>query len=200
LGGLRRKVTILFCDLNGFTELSERSEPEQVIAMLNEYFTRMEKVIFRHHGTLKQFVGDEIMVICGAPADDPAHAASACRIALDMERELLQWKDELRAKGDPPPDAKFGLHSGDVVAGNVGSPNRAEYATVGDVVNTASRIMGLSERLGHRIIVSGETRRLVGEAFSFEDLGAHNVRGRTMPVQVFALTGEEAKAGLYAPD
>jgi class 3 adenylate cyclase/CHASE2 domain-containing sensor protein len=195
LGGVRREVTILFCDLNGFTELSEQSEPEQIIGMLNEYFTRMEKVIFRHGGTLKQFVGDEIMVICGAPAEDPAHAASACRIALDMERELLQWRDELAAKGVLSLDAKFGLHSGEVVAGNVGSPSRSEYATVGDVVNTASRIMGLSKRTGRRIIVGEETRRLAGETFSFEDLGAHNVRGRTMPVQVFALTGKEPKTG-----
>ena len=199
LGGVRREVTILFCDLNGFTEMSERREPEQIIARLNDYFTRMEKVIFRHGGTLKQFVGDEIMVICGAPADDPDHAASACRIALDMERELREWRDALEASGEPSQDAKFGLHSGEVVAGNVGSPNRTEYTTVGDVVNTASRIMGLSLRTGRRIIVSEETRRLAGEAFTFEDLGAHRVRGKALPVGVFALTGLDPRADPGAP-
>jgi len=193
LGGARREVTILFCDLNNFTEMSEHRAPEQIIANLNEYFTRMEKVIFRHGGTLKQFVGDEIMVICGAPAQDPEHAASACRIALEMERELLRWQGELMAKGDPPLDAKVGLHSGEVVAGNVGSPNRSEYAMVGDVVNTASRIMGLSKRTGRRIIASEETRRLAGPAFGFEDLGAHQVRGKSKPVRIFALTEPESQ-------
>ncbi|MBP7866378.1 MAG: CHASE2 domain-containing protein [Acidobacteria bacterium] len=200
LGGVRHNVTILFCDLNDFTELSEQSEPEQIISMLNDYFTRMETVIFRHGGTLKQFVGDEIMVICGAPAADPDHAVFACRIALEMEKELIRWQDELRGKGGPTRDAKFGLHSGEVVAGNVGSPNRSEYATVGDVVNTASRIMGLSKRLGRRIVVSEQTRRLAGEAFSFEDLGSHELRGKSAAIRVFALSGPDRQPAPTAPE
>ncbi|HPC83840.1 MAG TPA: adenylate/guanylate cyclase domain-containing protein [Thermoanaerobaculaceae bacterium] len=187
LGGSRREVSILFCDLNGFTDMSEGLEPEQVIATLNDYFARMERVIFRHGGTLKQFVGDEIMVICGAPAADSRHAATACRIALDMESELLRWQQECREAGRPILDAKLGIHSGQVVAGNVGSPNRSEYATVGDVVNTASRIMGLSKRLGRRILVSEDTCRMAGDAFRFQDLGWHGVRGRSQQVHAFAL-------------
>lgn len=195
LGGVRHDVTILFCDLNEFTALSEQSEPERIIALLNDYFTRMETVIFRHGGTLKQFVGDEIMVICGAPTEEPDHAASACRIALDMEKELIRWREETRGKGGPSLDAKFGLHSGVVVAGNVGSPNRSEYATVGDVVNTASRIMALSKRLGRRIVVSEQTCRLAGEEFVFEDLGSHELRGKTAPIRVFALAGQSRGDG-----
>lgn len=193
LGGTRREVSILFCDLNGFTDMSERLEPEQVIATLNDYFSRMERVIFRHGGTLKQFVGDEIMVICGAPAADPCHAKTACRIALDMESELLRWRRECSEAGRPALDAKLGIHSGTVVAGNVGSPNRTEYATVGDVVNTTSRIMGLCKRIGRRILVSEETCRLAGEEFAFEDLGWHEVRGRSRPVRVLALGEKEER-------
>lgn len=195
LGGVRHDVTILFCDLNDFTGLSEQCEPERIIALLNDYFTRMETVIFRYGGTLKQFVGDEIMVICGAPTADPDHAASACRIALEMEKELIRWRNETRGNGGPLLDAKFGLHSGVVVAGNVGSPNRSEYATVGDVVNTASRIMGLSKRLGRRIVVSEQTCRLAGEDFAFEDLGSHELRGKTAPIRVFALAGQSRGDG-----
>lgn len=133
LGGARADVSILFCDINGFTAMSERSRPERVVTVLNDYFTRMEQVIFSHGATLKQFVGDEIMVICGAPQPDPEHPATACRLALDMVDELRRWQTERRSAGLFAFDVKFGLHCGEVVVGNVSSPHRTEYAGVGCV-------------------------------------------------------------------
>jgi adenylate cyclase len=189
LGGQRADISVLFCDINDFTTYSEKTSPEAVITVLNEYFERMERVIFENHGTLKQFVGDEIMVVCGAPQPDSNHAAHMCTIALEMEKALVQWQKEAEAKGGPVLNVKFGVHSGKVVVGNVGSIHRSEYTAIGDVVNTAHRIMDLTKTVGARILISDETLRLAGDQFKVQQRGSFPVKGREEEVRVFVLMG-----------
>lgn len=191
LGGKRANVSILFCDINDFTTFSEKTPPQRVISILNDYFSRMEKVIFENRGTLKQFVGDEIMVICGAPQPDPDHAHRICNIAIEMVEELKRWQQERKKEGKFVFDVKFGIHSGWVVAGNVGSKNRTEYTTVGDVVNTASRIMGLTKKAGARILISEDTYKQVKQFFKIEDKGTFPVKGREEEVRVYQLLGKK---------
>lgn len=187
LGGRRGDVTILFCDINDFTTFSEKTPPEEVIGILNEYFTRMEKVIFENRGTLKQFVGDEIMVICGAPQPDEGHPFQACLIACEMVKELVKWQEERTRAGKVAFDVKFGIHSGFVVAGNVGSPRRTEYTTIGDVVNTTSRIMGLTKQVGARILISEETYVRIKDRVKVEEKGTFPVKGKEQEVKVYEL-------------
>ncbi len=187
LGGKRANVSILFCDINNFTTFSETNPPEDVISILNDYFTRMVDVIFKNKGTLKQFVGDEIMVICGAPRENPDHPMQACTIGVEMLEELDRWQEERRKDNLPVFDVKIGIHTGDVVVGNVGSYKRVEYTAVGDVVNTASRIMGLTKKVKYRILISEETYKRVKDYFEVEEGGSFTVKGRQKPVKVYKL-------------
>ena len=189
LGGERTDVTILFCDINDFTTMSEKKDPIEIINILNDYFDRMEKVIFKHGGTLKQFVGDEIMVITGAPQPNPDHAFQMIKIALDMVKELKRWREVREKAGLESFDVKFGIHSGKVVAGNVGTARRMEYTTVGDVVNTTSRIMGLTKKFKARVLISEETYNRVKERVAVEKKGSSSVKGRESEVVVYELKG-----------
>lgn len=189
LGGERTDVTILFCDINDFTTMSEKKDPAEIINILNDYFDRMEKVIFQHGGTLKQFVGDEIMVITGAPQPNPDHAFQMVKIALGMVDELASWRESRERAGLESFDVKFGIHSGRVVAGNVGSHRRTEYTTVGDVVNTTSRIMGLTKKYGARVLISEETYNRVKDRVAAEKKGSSQVKGRESEVVVYELKG-----------
>jgi adenylate cyclase len=189
LGGSRMTVSVLFCDINDFTPMSEKNPPEFIIELLNEYFTRMEKIIFENNGTLKQFTGDEIMVICGAPEPNQDHAMQCAKIAVQMADSLDKWNQERAKNGKIQVQVKFGLHCGEVIAGNVGSPNRTEYAVIGDVVNTASRIMGLTKIAKARILASKDFYEQVKGRVLTESKGEYPVKGRTEQVEVYEIIG-----------
>ncbi len=182
--GKTREVTLLFSDIRGFTTLSETRPPEEVVAILNRYFTRQVEVIFRHGGSLDKFIGDAIMAFWGAPLDDPDHARNAVACALDMADELLAFKDELGAAGAGF-DVGIGLHSGPAVVGLIGSERRREYTSIGDTVNLASRIEGLTKEAGRRILVSRDTMERCAGAFDFVSCGTYPVKGRAQPVELF---------------
>jgi adenylate cyclase len=137
-------VTLLFSDIRGFTTLSETRKPEEVIALLNRYFSLQVDVVFKHGGSLDKFIGDCIMGIWGAPLDDPDHARHAVACALDMADTLREFKRELGAENTDF-DVGIGLHSGPAVVGLMGSQKRLEYTAIGDTVNLASRIEGLTK-------------------------------------------------------
>jgi class 3 adenylate cyclase/CHASE2 domain-containing sensor protein len=141
LGGSQKRVTVLYTDINDFTPMCERHTPGEVIVLLNQYFEEMVRVIFRREGMLKQFVGDEIMVIYGAPVEQPDHAARAVETALDMLERLAEMEQAAGGQ-DGFFDIKVGINTGDVVVGHVGSDKHMEYAAVGDDVNLGARIMG----------------------------------------------------------
>ena len=191
LGGTRRRISILLSDLDDFTTLSEDRPPEEIMATLNEYFTLMEGIIHSERGTLKQFVGDEIMVLFGAPVPREDHARAAARTAWRMDQALREWSKRRQEGGKVGFTAKIGLHTGDVVVGNVGSPNRTEYAAVGDVVNTTARIEGLNKKLGTALLMSREFLEEAGEAVRSRPAGFLAVKGRHAEVEVFELLGLE---------
>lgn len=180
----RRDVTLLFSDIRGFTTLSETRKPEEVIALLNRYFSLQVDVVFRHGGSLDKFIGDCIMAIWGAPLDDPEHARHAVACALDMADTLQAFKRELGAEHSDF-DVGIGLHSGAAVVGLMGSQKRLEYTAIGDTVNLASRIEGLTKDAKRRILVSRETMERCGEAFDFVAAGSYKVKGRAQEVELY---------------
>ncbi len=182
--GESRQITILFSDIRGFTTLSEKRTPQQVVELLNRYFTLQVEVVFRHGGSLDKFIGDCIMAFWGAPLDDPDHARHAVEAALEMGEVLQRFRHEL-GEADADFDVGIGIHSGPAVVGLIGSEQRREYTAIGDTVNLGSRIEGLTKGVS-RILVSRETMEACGEAFEFKSFGSFKVKGREQEVELFA--------------
>jgi adenylate cyclase len=187
LEGQARDVTILFADLRDFTPWVAATSPREVVRDLNAYFTEMEGAIREHGGLVLQFIGDEIEAAFGAPIADAAHAEQAVRAALDMRRRLAAWNAERERTGQRPLRHGIGIHTGQVLAGNIGSAERLSYALVGDPVNLASRIQNLNKEFGSDILVSGDTRRRLGDQFDLLPLPAARVKGKSDEVEVFRL-------------
>lgn len=188
LSGKSQQITVLFSDIRGFTTLSETSTPEQIVELLNSYFTLQAAAIFKHQGTLDKYIGDAIMAFWGAPAEQPNHALLAVTAALEMSERLEQFRAEAGELGRDL-DIGIGVHSGSAVVGFIGSENRQDYTAIGDTVNLSSRIEGLTKGVA-RTLVSEETRMLCeqgGEAcpFEFEDKGSFTVKGRAQAVRLY---------------
>ena len=181
--GESRQVTLLFSDIRGFTTLSESRTPQEVVSLLNRYFSRQVEVIFRNGGALDKFIGDCIMAIWGAPLDDAKHAEHAIQCALEMSDTLDAFRKDL-ADPNGDFDVGIGIHSGPAVVGLIGSEQRREYTAIGDTVNLASRIEGLTKGVA-RILVSEDTMRLCPDAFDFVPCGLYKVKGRTQEVALY---------------
>ena len=188
LEGQAQEVTILFADLRDFTPWVEATSPREVVGDLNAYFTEMDCAIREHRGLVLQFIGDEIEAAFGAPIAYPAHAEMAVRAALDMRRRLAAWNAERERAGKVALRHGIGIHTGSVLAGNIGSSERQAYALVGDPVNLASRIQSLNKEFGSDILVSGETRRRLDGRFEMVPLPAVRVKGKSVEVEVYRLT------------
>jgi len=182
--GQTREVTLLFSDIRGFTSLSESRPPQEVVELLNRYFSLQVDVIFRHGGSLDKFIGDAIMAFWGAPLEDAQHAKHAIDAALDMAEALQAFRAEL-GPGAGPFDVGIGIHSGPAVVGLIGSDKRREYTSIGDTVNLASRIEGLTKDAGRRILVSRETMLRCANDFDFISCGSFKVKGRAQGVELF---------------
>ncbi len=183
LSGQAREITVLFSDIRGFTTLSEKRSPEEIVSLLNRYFSLQVGIIFRHGGTLDKFIGDAIMAFWGAPQDDPQHAQHAVAAALEMEQSLLRFKEEL-GEDDKDFDVGIGIHTGKAVVGFIGSDARMDYTAIGDTVNLSSRIEGLTKGVA-RILVSGDTAAHCKDAFDFTPTGSYKVKGRVQEVELF---------------
>jgi class 3 adenylate cyclase len=188
LEGELRDVTILFCDLRGYTTLVEESEPGEVVHFLNEYFTEMEQTIKQHNGIVLQYIGDEIEAVFGAPEDLPNHPEMAVAAALEMRKRLKDLNRRRESSGKSTIAHGIGIHTGKVLAGSVGSPERLTYSMVGDTVNSASRIQELNKTFGTDILVSEGTKELIeGKNFTFSSLGKVALKGKSREIKVYEL-------------
>jgi adenylate cyclase len=184
LSGKTREISILFSDIRGFTTLSETRQPQEIVALLNRYFSRQVAVVFRRGGTLDKFIGDCIMAFWGAPLGDPKHAEHAVAAALEMQEVLVAFKRDLgEAGGDF--DVGIGIHTGSAVVGFIGAEQKLDYTAIGDAVNLASRIEGLTKDAHCRILVSRETATACHNSFKFTSRGSYKVKGRTQEVELF---------------
>lgn len=188
LSGQTRDITVLFSDIRGFTTLSESRPPQEVVTLLNRYFERQVDVVFRHGGTLDKFIGDCIMAFWGAPLDDPQHAPRAVAAALEMQNVLLEFRQELAAEGSEVGDfdVGIGVHSGQAVVGFIGAQRKLDYTAIGDTVNLASRVEGLTKGIA-RVLVTEDTMRAcaASEDLDFRPHGAFDVKGRAAKVELY---------------
>lgn len=187
LSGERRKVTLLFSDIRQFTKLAEKSAPEDVVQILNEYFSSMVEIIFRNHGMLDKFLGDGIMVEFGAPLDDVNQEYHAVNTALEMQQGLQQLCEKWQSEGKPAIQIGIGIHTGFAVVGNIGSERRIEYTAIGDTVNVASRLEQFTKELKVPLLVSESTVQAIHDKFNFKNLGPQILRGRTDPIVVYTI-------------
>jgi class 3 adenylate cyclase/HAMP domain-containing protein len=178
LDGEMKRVTLLFSDLRNFTTLVEQNHPKQVVTILNQYFTEMTLAVKDNKGLVLQYVGDEIMAVFGAPLGFDDHPDMAVQTAIDMRKRLEALNKRLKEQGFEPLAHGVGIHSGAVLAGNIGSEERMSYALVGDTVNTASRIEGLTKEYGCDIIISQTTYNLLTESYNTKQLAQVKVKGK----------------------
>jgi adenylate cyclase len=185
LGGRRRDMTVLFSDIRGFTSVTEKGDPEVLVAQLNEYFSRMVAIVFRHQGTVDKFVGDMVMALFGAPLDDADHAEHAVAAAVEMVGELGELNRKWAGEGLPRLDIGIGVNSGGMIAGNIGSSAIMSYTVIGDNVNLGSRLESLNKDYRTRIIISEATRSRLHGNYEIRPLGDVVVKGKTRPVAIF---------------
>ncbi len=190
--GKNCELTVLFCDLRGFTSIAERLEPRLVTQLLGEFLTAMTAVIGRHRGTVDKYIGDAVMAFWGAPVANPDHASAAVETALEMQREMLRLSESLAARGLPALEMGVGIATGQVIVGDFGSSVRKAYTAIGDSVNIASRLEGLTRRYGVGIVV-GETTRLAVSGFAWRELDRVRVKGKGTAVTIYEPVGPEAE-------
>lgn len=190
LGGEKRELTIFFSDLQGFSAISEKLGPEALTALLNDYLTDMSDIIMAEGGTVDKYEGDAIIAFWNAPLAQADHAARACRAALRCQRKLAERRAEFLTRTGVDLFMRIGMHTGDVVVGNMGSHTRFNYTVLGDAANLASRLEGANKAFGTYLMISGDTWRLAREAgFHAREMGRILVVGRKAPVPVFELRG-----------
>ncbi|HEY8378228.1 MAG TPA: adenylate/guanylate cyclase domain-containing protein [Nannocystis sp.] len=189
LGGELVTATILMADIRGFTPLAEKLPPKLVVRILNRYFTEMVEECMEHGGLIDKFIGDAILVVFGAPVRLPpeASARAAARAALGMRRRLARLNDALQAEGHTPLRIGIGIHTGEAIAGNIGAPQRLDYTLIGDSVNTASRIESACKEVGCDLLVSEDTRNLLGDDAIVGEPVTVQLKGKSRPAAVFPL-------------
>lgn len=190
LGGQKKTLTVMFSDLAGFTQYSEQTEPEKLVTFLNDYFTRMTKIIFKTQGTLDKYIGDAIMAFWGAPVSLEDHAYKACKCVLEMEREVRKLNNDLNKSDDDHLKVRFGINTGSVIVGNLGSFERFNYTAVGDHVNLAARLEPACKMFGVNNLISESTYRLVNEKILCKPIGKIKLKGKAQSVQIYQLLCE----------
>ncbi len=189
LGGERREITAYFSDVAGFTSISEKLTPEEVVALLNKYLTAMTDIILANGGTVDKYEGDAIVAFFGAPIPHPDHAIRCCSAAVDMQNALVNLREEWIKEGYPPVIARMGINTGPAIIGNMGSEQRMDYTMMGDTVNSASRFEGANKAYGTFTMISEFTYNQVKDKFVVRKLDLLRVVGKTTPTEVYELVG-----------
>lgn len=194
LGGEKKEISILFSDIAGFTTISEKMTPEDLVALLNRYLSAMTSIIkTTHRGNVNKYLGDGIMALFGAPLDDPKHASLACYAALDCQAELARLRRIWVEEGLPEIGARIGINSGPCIVGNMGSEERMEYTVTGDSVNLASRLEGASKYYDTLILIGQRTAELAQNDVEVREIDLLRVKGKKEPVVVFELLGRNGQ-------
>ena len=191
LGGVNQKVTVLFADVRGFTRLSEHTPPEQVVRLLNRYFSAMTDIIFAHGGTLDKYIGDGLMALFGAPTASPDDTSRAVAAAVHMQRRIAPINAELCAAGLPEISVGIGLHTGEATVGYIGSERRTEYTAIGDTVNLTARLEQNAK--GGEILLSETAAREAVCPYPLRARPPLTVKNRVQPVQVYEVDWREAE-------
>jgi adenylate cyclase len=203
LGGQKREITVLFSDVVGFTTYSENHQPEEVVAILNEYLGAMTDVVLKWEGLLDKFIGDAIVVFWGAPMKQDDHAERAVRCALEMQERLEQLRQKWQAEGRAPLSSGIGLNSGEAIVGNIGAQGKKmDYTVIGDHVNLGARVEGLTRRYDARILMTEYTLERLRPAIAagqFRGVAVHGlerviVKGKDTPVGIYVVTLLDAEA------
>jgi adenylate cyclase len=194
LGGEKKEITIFFSDIAGFTTISEKMSPEDLVTLLNRYLSAMTTIIkTTHRGNVNKYLGDGIMALFGAPLDDPKHASLACYAALDCQVELARLREVWKREGLPEIGARIGLNSGPCIVGNMGSEERMEYTVTGDSVNLASRLEGASKYYDTLILIGQRTAELAKNDVEVREIDLLRVKGKKEPVVVFELLARKGR-------
>ena len=183
LVGVRKKVSILFSDIEGFTRLLSQREPEAVIKLLNEYFTEMTNIIFHYEGMVDKFVGDAIIGIFGAIKTSPGDSYNAVRCAFEMQNRLKQLRAIWEKDSEASINSRIAVNTGEVIMGNVGSPKRMDYTAIGDPVNTASRMQSIAEN--NSVVISKSTYEECRQCFETIHMGKIQLKGKPHPIDIY---------------
>ncbi len=199
LAGEKRKITVLFADIRGFTHISEQMPPEEVVKLLNEYFKLMLDVIFKYKGMLDKLMGDGIMAEFGVPIDDPLQEKNAVSAAMEMYQNLGGLKQKWKSEGKPEIDIGIGVYTGDAIVGSIGTEERMEYTAIGDAVNIAARLQQYTKETKFPIIIGESTFNAVKNDFPYKELGTVALPGREQGVKAFAILHPGFDAGEQSP-
>ncbi len=198
-GGESKELSVLFSDIRGFTTISEGLTPDQLVHLLNEYLGQMTEIIFATDGTLDKYIGDAIMAFWGSPYPQEDHAFRSCSCALRMVRGLTALNAKWKSSGQPPISIGIGLNTGMVNVGNMGSARRLSWTVMGDNVNLASRLEGITKQYHVQIVISEATYRQVSSQFVCRELDKIRVKGKNQPVNIYELMDVAAEKTKYEP-
>lgn len=185
LGGKEVEGTVFFSDIKGFTSVAERLSPAEVVQELNEYFGIATDVVLDHRAMVDKFIGDAIMAVFGAPVRHDDHAAQACLAALEMDRILSEYYGSSEDDDRPPFRSRIGIHTGDIVVGNIGTERRVDYTAIGDAVNVAARLEPANKQYGTRVLISQSTYELAKNAIEVRELDLLRVTGKEEPIRIY---------------
>lgn len=192
VGGEKKTLSILFTDIKNFTSITETMDPEELLPHLCEYLENLTRLISQNHGTIDKFIGDSIMAFWGAPITDKDHCEHACRTALLCKNKINELNQTWIKKNRPPFITRFGLHTGEVIVGNIGSSERMNYTALGDAINLASRLEGVNKIYGTSIIASEKVKELVGTQFIFRKIDETKIKGKIGKYNIYELLAEHS--------
>ena len=190
-------MTAVFSDVAGFSSISEKMEPDELVVLLNEYLSEMTDIVLKYGGILDKYEGDAIMAFFGAPLDDPEHTKKCCLMALEMQERLAELRREWQKQGKPQLRVRIGINTGPMVVGNMGSKVRMDYTIMGDAVNLASRLEGVNKEYGTEIIISQDTYEACREEIEVRELDSIRVVGKKEAVAIYELL---CRKGELAPE
>ena len=189
LKGERKRVSVLFADIRGFTPMAEKMAPEKVVSILNEYLTYMTSAVFKYKGTLDKFIGDCVMAVYGAPLSVHNPTEMAVKTAVEIQKKVAELNSKRVSSGEDPVYVGIGINTGEVVVGNIGSSERMDYTVIGDNVNLAARIQAKANEMGVEILISGSAYDEVKDIVVARELPPVRVKGKTEPVRIYVVEG-----------